>query len=316
MKFKKLLMVGYANTDFSDSEWKRFDALSESKVLLPKDTPKLLGELKDTDCLLVRLGATVDKAMIDAAPGLKYIGMYGTGYGRVDAVYAATKGIAVCNIAGYSTEGVAELAFGILIDYLRELERAKVQARNGDYSEATFAGTEIKDKNFGVIGLGRIGERIAEIAQKGFGASTSYWSRNRKQDYEQMGIVYKDIDALLAISDFLSLNLALVPETTGFLNKERIQKIKSGATIINLAPMELVDIPALAERLAKRDIIFILDHSDELSPENAKLLAQYKNCIMYPPIGYVTKEATAGKKGMFIDNLENYLNGKPSNKVN
>ena len=309
-------MVGYANTDFSDSEWKRFDALSESKVLLPKDTPKLLGELKDTDCLLVRLGATVDKAMIDAAPGLKYIGMYGTGYGRVDAVYAATKGIAVCNIAGYSTEGVAELAFGILIDYLRELERAKVQARNGDYSEATFAGTEIKDKNFGVIGLGRIGERIAEIAQKGFGASTSYWSRNRKQDYEQMGIVYKDIDALLAISDFLSLNLALVPETTGFLNKERIQKIKSGATIINLAPMELVDIPALAERLAKRDIIFILDHSDELSPENAKLLAQYKNCIMYPPIGYVTKEATAGKKGMFIDNLENYLNGKPSNKVN
>lgn len=316
MKFKKILMVGYARTDFNETEWMRLNTLSDSKVLILKDDANILEELKTTDCLLVRLGATVDKAMIDATPNLRYIGMYGTGYGRIDAAYATTKGIAVCNIVGYSTEGVAELAFGILIEYLREIERAKTQARNGDYSEATFAGTELAGKNFSIIGLGRIGGRIAEIASKGFNATTSYWSRNRKQDYEQTGIAYKSIDTLLSDSDFLSLNLALAPETTNFLSRERIQKIKEGVVVINLAPMELVDIPALAERLARGDMTFIFDHSDELSEENIKLLSQYKNCIMYPPIGYVTKEATAGKKVLFIDTLENYLNGKPSNKVN
>ena len=89
--------------------------------------------------------------------------------------------ITVCNIAGYSTEGVAELAFGLLIENIRELERAKVQARKGDYSEASFQGFELKNKKFGIIGLGRIGGRIAEIAKNGFGADVSYWSKNRKR---------------------------------------------------------------------------------------------------------------------------------------
>jgi len=309
-------MVGYKNLDFNESEWKRLDAMCESKKLLPAGDVNITEELKTTNCLLVRLGATVDKTMIDAAPSLKYIGMYGTGYGRIDVVYAASKGIAVCNIVGYSSEGVAEFLFGILIDYLRELERAKTQARNGDYSETTFQGIEIKGKKFGVIGLGRIGGRIAEIALNGFSASTNYWSRNRKKNYEEMGIQYSNIDQLLSNSDFLSMNLALVPETNGFLDKDKIQKIKSGAVVINLAPMELVDINALIERLKGGDITFILDHSDELSPEQAKSLSQCKNCIMYPPIGYVTKEATSAKKGMFIDNLENFLMGQPTNKVN
>ncbi|PIR25856.1 MAG: hypothetical protein COV41_02600, partial [Candidatus Brennerbacteria bacterium CG11_big_fil_rev_8_21_14_0_20_43_10] len=87
-------MVGYKNLDFNESEWKRLDAMCESKKLLPAGDVNITEELKTTNCLLVRLGATVDKTMIDAAPSLKYVGMYGTGYGRIDVVYAASKGIA------------------------------------------------------------------------------------------------------------------------------------------------------------------------------------------------------------------------------
>lgn len=242
--------------------------------------------------------------------------MLGTGYGRIDTEYAAKKGITVSNIAGYSREGVAEFAFGILIEHIREITRAKLQATNGDYSEATYAGTEIRNKKFGVIGLGNIGGRIAEIAKSGFQANTSYWSKHRKKSAEKSGIKFETVNKLLSTSDFISLNLSYVPETKNFIDKQKIKLIKPGAIVLNLAPMELIDIDALENRLKKKDITFILDHSDELSPKQAKQLARYKNCIMYPPIGYVTKEATAAKMGMFVDNIENFLKGKPTNKVN
>jgi len=315
-KFKKILMLGYAKDDLGFAELKRLKILSDATALLPKDSPKAAASLVDCDCLLVKLGATVDKQIIDCSPKLKYIGILGTGYGRIDTEYAAKKGITVCNIAGYSREGVAELAFGIIIEYLREIERAKFQAKQGEYSEATYKGTEIKGKKFGVIGLGSIGSRIAEIAKSGFQADVSYWSKHRKKDIEKSGIKFEEINHLLTTSDFLSLNLAYVPETKYFLDKKRIGTIKPGAIVINLAPMELVDIDALEKRLKKGDITFILDHSDELIPKQAKQLCKYKNCIMYPPIGYVTKEATAAKKVMFVDNIENFLHGKPTNKVN
>lgn len=309
-------MHGFDKSALGDKEWKRLDKLANQVVLLSKDSPDFYRHLETSDCLLVRLGATIDKEMIDKAPKLKYIGMFGTGYGRIDTKYAAKKGIAVCNIAGYSTEGVAELAIALILEHIRELFRAKSQARKGDYSEATFGGYELKDKKFGVIGLGRIGGRIAEIAKEGFGADVCYWSRTRKKDFEKQGIHYQEIDRLLKESDLLSLNLAYNSETKEFLNEKRIMLIKPGAIVINLAPMELVDIRGLEKRLKKEDIAFILDHSDELAPEQAKALSKYKNCVMYPPIGYITKEATSAKLVMFVDNLENFLTGKPTNKVN
>jgi glycerate dehydrogenase len=314
--FRKALFLGYNQADFSQAEWARIDTLVQEKILLSKDSPEVAKHLTDVDALLLKLGMGADKQMVDSAPNLRYIGMLGTGYGRIDTTYAASKGITVCNIAGYSTEGVVELAFGVILDQLREIERAKIQARGGDYSEATFQGSEVKGKVFGIIGLGKIGSRIAEIAKHGFGADVRYWNITRKEDYEKQGVRYQEINDLLGEVDFLSLNLAYVPETKGFLNEERISQIKKGTLVINLAPMELVDVNALEKRLQLGDITFILDHSDELTTEQARQLSQYKNCIFYPPIAYTTKEATLVKQKMFVDNLENFLKGSPTNKVN
>ncbi len=309
-------MIGYGPDDLKPEEWKKLDQLTEKKVLLPKGSSEISRYLPSTDCILVRLGTTIGKEIIDLAPNLKYIGMLGTGVGRIDSTYAASKGIAVCNIAGYSTEGVAEFVFATILEHAREIERAKKQAREGNYSEASFTGTELKGKPFGVIGLGRIGSRVAEIALKGFCADVRYWSRTRKPSVEQIGVRYQEIETLLRECDFVSLHLEFNKQTAGFLNIDRINSIKAGAVFVNLAPMELVDINALAKRLEKRDIIFILDHSDELTAEQAKLLSSYKNCIIYPPVAYTTKEATEAKRKMFIDNLANFLSGKPTNKVN
>ena len=316
MKFKKILMIGFNKDDLAQEYWGRIKNITGELVMLPKDSSDILTHLSATDCLLVKLGATIDKETMDNAPNLKYIGMFGTGYGRIDTEYAASKGIIACNIAGYSNEAVAEFAFAIILEHIRALERGKKQAREGNYSESSFFNVyEIKSKKFGVIGLGKIGSRIAEIAL-GFGADVRYWSRARKEEYEAKGIKHQDIDSVLKESDFLSLNLTQNKETENFLNEERIQKIKLGAVVINLAPMELVDIDSLANRLGKNDIIFILDHSDEMTPEQLNRLKKYKNCIIYPPIAYTTKEATFEKQKMFVANLENFLKGSTTNKVN
>ena len=317
MKFQKILMIGFEADNLGTIEWDRIKGLSDSYVIVPKDSEKIINELSDTDCLLVKLGATVDKKMMDVAPKLKYIGMLGTGYGRIDTAYASEKGITVCNIAGYSTNGVAELVIGLILEHIRDISRAKVNALNGEYSEDSFSGYEISGKNFGVVGLGLIGARVAAIASSGFGANVSYWSRTRKQAAEIGNVKFVDnVKDMLANSDFISINMAYTSETANFFNAALISSFKAGSVVVNTAPMELIDIDALCARLGKKDFYFILDHSDELSAEQAKQLSHYENCIMYPPIGYITDEATLGKKVMFVDNLQNYLNNQPTNKVN
>lgn len=315
MKFRKVLLLNYSGKELQPPYWDRIDKLCKEKVLLPADDPALVEQLQGTDCLLVKLGAKIGKDIINEAPNLRYIGMLGTGYGGINDSYAASKNVAVCNIAGYATEGVAEFTFAVILDYTREIERAKRQAREGNYSEASFTGTEIRGKNFGVIGLGSIGGRTAEIAM-GFGANVRYWSRRRKDDYEKMGIQFQAVDDLLRDSDFVTINLALNADTENFLNRDRIQIIKKGAVVVNPSPMELVDLDALVMRLKQGDIAFILDHSDEMTSDQLELLKPYSNCVVCPPIAYTTEEATALKQDIFVSNLENFLAGSPTNKVN
>lgn len=163
--------------------------------------------------------------------------------------------------------------------------------------------------------MGRIGSRVAEIALS-FGADVRYWSRNRKKEIEQKGIDYEDSDTLIPECDFLSIHFAQTKDTEKFLNEERIRKIKKGAIVINTTPMEMVDIAALERRLREGDITFILDHSDEMNEEDLKKCSKHRNCIIYPPIAYITKEARIAKQEIFIGNIENFLKGSPTNKLN
>ena len=202
-----------------------------------------------------------------------------------------------------------------ILEYLRNLEEGKKRGRSRNYSEVGISATEIKDKIFGVVGLGTIGQRVAEIAL-GFGADVRYWSRNRKKDFEKKGIEYETLENLISKSDIISINLAQTKETEKIFNKKVFQKVKSGTIIINTAPMELVDIDDLEQRLKNKDITFILDHSDEMTKEDLELLSKYQNCIIYPPIAYVSKEAGESRKRIFIQNIEAFLKGNPINVVN
>jgi len=315
MNFKKILTIGIDKSALDSAYWQRIEASAEKIINLAKNSSEIKDELADADCLLTGFGVIVDKEVIDSAPNLKYVGVLATAYGKVDIAYAKGKGISVCNIPGYATGAVAEFVFAVILDHIRDIERGRKQAKEGNYSEAGFSAIEIKNKVFGILGLGRIGSRVAEIAL-GFGADVCYWNIERIKEFEAKGVKYENADSLIPKCDFLSLHFAQVKDTENFLNEERIMKIKKGAIVINTAPMELVDIDALEKRLEKGDITFILDHSDEMSQEDIKKLSKFKNCIIYPPIAYVTREARIGKQEIFVGNIENFLKGSPTNQVN
>ncbi len=311
MKLKKLICVGFDGSELEEAYWKELDNLAEERVLA--DTTEYL-EYTNADGLLVKLGAKLNKSTIDMFPYLKYIGMLGTGFGGIDINHAASRDITVTNIADYATESVAEFAFAILLEYLRDIAKVHEQAKTGDYSDG-FVGREIRGKKFGIVGLGRIGERIAEVAQA-FGADAQYWSRTHKPQSEVKGIRYAELDNLLAHSDIISLNLALNTDTEAIINAHRINLIKPESILINLSPVELIDLKALIERLTKGDMVFMLDHSDEVDEKKLKVLQHLDNVITYPAVAYLSEEATRDKQRIYIDNLKNFLSNKPTNKVN
>lgn len=311
MRYSKALLINISEGSLDKKYWDKLAQLAEQVTHIPKDDPSTTQQLADTDCLLVGFGVVVSQEMIDAAPKLKYIGVQATAYDKIDIDYAKEKDIPVCNLAGYSTESVAEFVIAALLETIRGLEEGKQRGRSGNYSEDGINAREIKDSAFGVIGLGNIGTRVAELAN-GFGANVSYWSRSEKD----VTFKQQDLDELIAGSEFLSLNPALTPDTEHILNAERINSLKANAVVINTCPMELVDIDALAERLGKGDITFILDHSDEMSKEDIAKLSPHKNCILYPPIGYITTGARRNKGEIFTGNIAAALEGEPENKVN
>lgn len=305
-KFQKILVTGFSEQNLDKNIWDEINTLAGGGIVFAPES--------DVDCLFCRFNK-VDQILIDSFPQLKYIGLLATGTGTVDLEYAKKKNITVCNVPGYATESVAEWVFALILEYLRSLEKAKQTARSGDFSGDGFSTKEILGKKFGIIGLGRIGSRVAKIAQ-GFGAQVFYWSRNRKPEIEKEGIAYEALDDLVKTSDFISLHALTTKETEGILDSKRLNSIKPGAIIVNVSGMEQIDIPALEQRLTKGDITFILDHPDEMNPDAIKSLAKFPNCIVYPPIGYISAEAKINKQKIFVSNLKNYLKEVPTNKVN
>lgn len=278
MKFKKAVLIKIADTHFDPKYWAEIDGLIEGKVSLTRDDPRLVAELQDCDCLLLGFQVPIGKDIIDAAPNLKLINVLATAYGTVDLDSAAARGIPVCNLGGYSTESVAEFVIAALLYEIRNIKEGLSRAQAGNYSFEGIRARELKNSNFGVIGLGHIGNRVAELAS-GFGANVSYWSREKKNTPFQ----YRKLDDLLSTSKYISVNVAEAPETKDLLNGNNLSSIQPGSILISTVPPSVINTEALAERLSKNDILFICDHPDEMDPSDVMKLKAFSNCVLYPP---------------------------------
>lgn len=311
MKFKKAVLVEIEESQLDKEYWDKLDGLIETRISVERKSPNFMKEIADTDCLLVGFQIDISRDVIDAAPSLKYIGVLATAYGTIDIDYAASKKIPVCNLAGYSTEAVAEFTIAMILYHIRQMGEGLDRAKNNDYGFEGMSARELKNSQFGVIGLGSIGNRVAELAS-GFGAHVSYWSRTKKES----PFNYKELDDLLASSDYISVNIAETPDTTGLLNGARISLIsRPEAVLISTVPPPVIDTDALAKRLSKGDITYIFDHADEMTKDDLAKLTTYKNCLALGPIGFITAEARKNKQEIFVSNVEAFLGGTPQNRA-
>jgi|SRR3989344_2248996 len=312
MKFKKAVLIKILDTHFDGKYWDKINDLVEKKISLAPNDPKLKSELKDCDCLLIGFRVSIDEDILAAAPNLKYIGILATAYGTVDFAAAAKRNIPVCNLGGYSTESVAEFVITAILHEIRNIEEGLKRAQSGNYSFEGIKARELKNSNFGVIGLGNIGNRVAELAA-GFGAHVSYWSRTKKKSLFQ----YQELNDLLSNCTYISINVAEAEETIGLLNAQNLSLIKSNSVLISTVPPQIISTDALINRLSKNDITFVFDHPEEMPKEDLARLAKFNNCIVYPPIAFLSDEARISKQEIFIGNMKDFLEGKvPKNRVN
>lgn len=277
---------------------------------LPKDQEDLGNRLEKAD-LAVIANYPLKKEALAKAPSLKYLCVAFTGVDHVDIDYCREKGIAVSSCAGYSTESVAELTFGMILALYRKLADGDKAARNGG-TNASLRGIEIKGRTFGIIGTGAIGARVAELA-KAFGAHVIGYNRSHKLE----NMEYTDLDTLLKTSDIVSVHLPLTPETRHILDAKKFSLMKKSAILINTARGGVIDNKALADCLRNGTIagagIDVFDGEPPL-PKDYPLL-QAPNLVLTPHVGFDTEEAMDRRAVIVFDNLESYLAGKQKNTI-
>lgn len=311
MKFQKAVLINVSDSHFDQKYWDQIDELVEKRISLSRDDPNLMSELKDCDVLMLGFQVPTGQDIFDAAPNLKLINILATAYGTVDLEAANKRGIPVCNLAGYSTESVAEFTIAAILHEIRDIEEGLKRAKAGNYDFTGIRARELKNSSFGVIGLGSIGNRVAELAA-GFGANVSYWSRSKKET----GFTYKELNDLLSTCTFISVNVAETEDTTGLLNGQNLSLIKPDSVLMSTVPPPVIDTNALVERLAKKDMTFISDHPDEMSEADLAELNACDNAVLYPAIGFLSDEARIAKQEIFIGNINAFLTGSPQNEVN
>ena len=189
------------------------------------DQAKLLARVKDADILMLA-NQPLSAAIIEQCPNLKMLDIAFTGVDHVGLEAARARGIVACNAAGYSTNAVAELTFGLAISAIRNIVAVDERCRKGGTKDG-LVGFELFAKTFGVVGTGAIGCRVAKIAQA-FGCRVLAYSRTVKPELASEGVEYVDLDTLLAQSDFVSLHVPMTAATAKMINAESIAKIGSG----------------------------------------------------------------------------------------
>jgi len=211
------------------------------------DREKLLAAVPEADALLVRSATTVDAEVLAAAPKLKIVARAGVGLDNVDVDAATERGVLVVNAPTSNIHSAAEHAVALLLAAAREIPAADASLRAHTWKRSSFNGTEIFGKTVGVVGLGRIGQLVAQrlaAFETHLVAYDPYVSPARAA---QLGIELLSLDDLLARADFISVHLPKTPETAGLIGAEALAKTKPGVIIVNAARGGLVDEAALAD---------------------------------------------------------------------
>lgn len=258
----------------------------------------------------------LSKEVLDQLPELRFIGVLATGYNVVDLSAAIERGITVTNIPAYSTPSVAQLVFAHILNFTNRVELHATEVRNGkwtghrDFCYQSTPQTELVGKSLGIIGFGKIGRNVAEIA-RAFGMKILFHNRSHKKD-APVWARQVTMEELFRESDFVTLNCPLTPENKEFVNRKLLSLMKPSAFLINTGRGPLIHEADLAEALNKGIIAGAgLDVLSNEPPHPHHPLLTALNCFITPHMAWATLEARTRLMAIAADNLKNFLEGHP-----
>ena len=292
---KLVILDGYC-LNHGDLSWEPLTLQGEATVYDRTSYEQIVPRMGDASIMITNK-CRIDRSVIDALPALRYIGVLATGYDNIDVAYCKERGIAVSNIPAYSTESVVQAFFGLLIELYAGIGMHADTVKEGEWSRASDycyykkQTHELFGKTLGIIGFGRIGRRIGEVAAA-FGMEVLAYARHRR--FEEKDFRYATLDELYAES----------------------AKMKPSAVIVNTARGGLIDEAALAEALnsgrirgAALDVL-----AKEPAREDNPLLSA-RNVVITPHIAWATVEARSRLMRIAADNLAAYLEGRELNRI-
>jgi D-lactate dehydrogenase len=281
-----------------------------------------LENLQEVEAVSVFVGSVVNKEIIDLLPNLKFITTRSTGFDHIDCEYAKTKGIQVSNVPAYGSETVAEFAFALILTLSRKIrEASNALKENGDYSvPQNVQGFDLDKKTIGVIGTGKIGKNVIQIA-RGFNMNIIAYDLYPDLEFSKTNnFSYKTLEEVFSGSDIVTLHAPYTKENHHLINKNNISLFKKGAYLINTARGELVETDALKNALLNGDIagagLDVLEGEKELKKGDTIPMIEMSNVVMTPHIAFNTREAEIRIIQTTILNMKNFIANSPTNLVN
>ena len=313
-----VILDGYTANP-GDLSWGSLKELGEVTVYERTRREEIAGRAADADIVLTNK-VVMDREMMALLPRLKYIGVLATGYNVVDIEAARERDIIVTNVPAYSTESVAQTVFAHLLTVTNRTEHYAQQnrlgrwAENRDFCYWDTELTELAGKTMGIVGLGHIGRRVAEIALA-FGMQVKAMT-SKKAEELPAGIQKAELQSLLASADVVSLHCPLTEGTKHLIHRETLRLMKPSAILINTGRGPLVDDEALAEALNEGRLrAYCADVVTEEPPKADHPLLHAPNAFITPHIAWATVEARKRLLQTAIGNVEAFVNGHPVNVV-
>ncbi len=302
-----------------DLTWEAIENLGEFKVHERSTPDQILERAEKATALLINK-VVLNKEILTQLPHLKYIGVTATGYNNVDLVTAKKQGIVVTNVKAYSSNSVAQHTFGLILALCNHIELHSQSVKNGDWTQCPDFSywkttlTELAGKTIGLIGLGDIGSKVAEIANA-MDMKVIAFRKNSNKDTENF-IKLVALKTLFETSDVISLHVPLTEDTHDIINWDSIKQMKPTAFIINTGRGPLVNEHDLARALNENIIAGAgLDVLSSEPPKTDNPLFKAKNCIITPHNAWASFEARKRLLHMTAENIIAYQNGEPINVV-
>lgn len=280
-----------------------------------KKIPELKKTLIDAEGFIVRNMTKVNADLLREAKILKVIGRAGAGYDNIDVPAASQQGIVVCYSPEENAVSVAEHVFGLLLALARKIPAADRSVKNGGWERKKYHGYELMGKTLGILGLGKIGFRVA-LRAKAFGmrilAHDAYLSATSLAVTES-GAILVSLNELLAQADFLTIHLPLTKETKGLLNRQAFQKMKPTSFLINTSRGEVLVEEDLYQFLSEGKIAgAALDVRAEEPPGKESPLHGLENVILTPHTAGLTYEAQEKVVAAVAEDVDRVLSGQPA----